>query len=193
MNPGNDLLPQNATVQERALSEAVARVGSVATPLRDVWNPDTCPPQLLAWLAWAFSVDQWDSAWTEAQQREFIKRSVEIHRYKGTIGAVQDALGALGVQAAVQEWFNQAPPGAPYTFRIHLEADQVGVTEAAAGALFAVVERTKNLRSHLTEVELSVRSVDNSFVAAAAGIGHEISLTGFQWSTTVVNEYAMVI
>lgn len=189
----SDLLPINATDQERALSNAAARIGNVPTPLRDVWNPDTCPPELLAWLAWAFSVDQWDTNWTEAQQREFIKRSVEIHRYKGTIGAVQDALRALGVQAAVQEWFNQAPPGDPYTFRINLEADQVGVTEAAATALFAVVERTKNLRSHLTEVQLAVRSVDNSFMAAAAGIGHEISLTGFQWSATVVNEYAMVI
>lgn len=188
-----DLLPQNATAQERALSQTIARVGNVSTPIRDVWNPDTCPPQLLAWLAWAFSMDQCDSAWTEAQQRESIKRSVEIHRYKGTIGAVQDALGALGLQAAVQEWFKQSPPSDPYTFRINLEAGQVGVTEAAATALFSVVERTKNLRSHLTEVELSVRSVDNSFVAAAAGIGHEISLTGFQWSATVINEYAMVI
>lgn len=188
-----DLLPQNATAQERALSNAAARLGDVPVPVRDVWNPDTCPAQLLAWLAWAFSVDQWDSAWTEAQQREFIKRSVGIHRYKGTIGAVQDALGALGVQATVQEWFSQAPAGVPFTFRIHLEADQVGVTEAAATALFVVVERTKNLRSHLSEVGLAVRSVNASFVAAAAGIGHEISLTGFQWSVTVVNEYAMVI
>lgn len=188
-----DLLPINATEQERGLSTAAARLGDVATPLRDVWNPDTCPAKLLAWLAWAFSVDQWDSTWTEAQQREFIKRSVEIHRYKGTIGAVQDALGALGVQAAVQEWFNQIPAAAPYTFRIALEADQVGVSETAANALFAVVERTKNLRSHLTEVQLAVRTVDNSFVAAAAGIGHEISVTGFQWTATVVNEYAMVI
>ena len=189
----SDLLPINATDQERGLSNAAARVGNVPTPLRDVWNPDTCPAKLLAWLAWAFSVDQWDSAWTEAQQREFIKRSVEIHRYKGTIGAVQDALGALGVQAAVQEWFNQAPPGDPYTFRIHLEADQVGVTEAAAGALFAVVERTKNLRSHLTEVELSIKSSAGPSVVAAAGMGNQITLTNFQWSVIVLNEYAMVI
>lgn len=51
-------------------------------PIRETWSPDTCPPNLLAWLAWAFSVDQWGNNWTDAQKRELIKRSVEIYRTK---------------------------------------------------------------------------------------------------------------
>jgi phage tail P2-like protein len=184
----SDLLPYNATAQERATSESVARLGDVPVPIRDVWNPDTCPANLLAWLAWAFSVDQWDNSWTDAQKRAFIKSSVEIHRRKGTIGAVQDALAALAFDARVQEWFNQSPAGDPFTFNILLEADQIGVPQAALPVLLAVVERTKNLRSHLARVDMSVRSVAGPYLAAAAGLGSEVTLTGYAWATGACNE-----
>lgn len=183
-----DLLPWNATPQERALSEAVGRVSSVDTPLRELWNPDTCPPPLLAWLAWAFSVDEWNADWTDTQKREFIKRSVEVHRYKGTIGAVRDALAALQFSARVQEWFNQSPAGAAYTFRVLLEVDQVGIDQAAFAALFAVIDRTKNLRSHLDLVELSVRTEAGPHVVVAAGVGNEITLTNYERAILVLNE-----
>lgn len=189
----SDLLPHNATARERAISESVARLGDVPTPIRDVWNADTCPPALLAWLAWAFSVDQWDTNWTVAQQREVIRRSVEVHRYKGTIGAVKDALAALFLDVQVQEWFSQSPPGDPYTFRVLLEADQIGISQAAFAALFEVIERTKNLRSHLTEVALTVRSQAGPRVAVAAGVGHEICLTNFQWAPMIVSETTIII
>lgn len=183
-----DLLPWNATPQERALSESAARVSDVPTPLRDLWNPDTCPPELLSWLAWAFSVDEWDTSWTEAQKREFIRRSVDVHRYKGTIGAVREALGALQFSAQVQEWFAQLPAGDPYTFRVLLTADQVGIPLEQFAVLFAVIDRTKNLRSHLELVELVVRSGAGPCTVIAAGVGSEIQITGFTWIMTQCSE-----
>lgn len=188
-----DLLPHNATPQERALSLSVARLSDVPVPIRETWNPDTCPPELLAWLAWAFSVDQWDNNWTDAQKREFIKRSVDIHRYKGTIGAVREALGALGIDVRVQEWFNQTPAGDPYTFGVLLEVDQVGANQSVMRALFEVIERTKNLRSHLTQVELTVRTSGGPQLAVVASLGSEICLTNYTWAPLVVNEQTIVI
>ncbi|MDT9105875.1 phage tail protein I, partial [Escherichia coli] len=120
----SDLLPNNATPLEAALAEAIARISDVPTPARDVWNPDTCQANLLPWLAWAFSVDEWDADWSEAQKRAAIKAAVPVQRYKGTIGAVREALAALGFGVQVQEWFNQLPAGAPYTYRLLLTADQ---------------------------------------------------------------------
>lgn len=184
----SDLLPWNAAPQERALSEAAGRVSGVDAPLRDLWNPDTCPPALLAWLAWAFSVDQWDANWTDAQKREFIKSSVEVHRYKGTIGAVRDALAALALDAQVQEWFNQAPAGVPFTFRLLLTADQVGIDQSALAVLLAVLDRTKNLRSHLSEVELNVRTVGGPRIGVVAGVGSDVALTGYLSPAIVLNE-----
>ena len=52
------LLPHNASPQERAIEAATARLADVPVPLRDLWNPETCPAELLPWLAWAFGVDE---------------------------------------------------------------------------------------------------------------------------------------
>lgn len=175
----SDLLPYNATAQERALAAAVARVGAVSVPIRDTWNSDLCPPSLLPWLAWSFSVDQWDNAWTDAQKRGTIKSSVQVHRYKGTIGAVREALEALSFSASIQEWFAQTPPAAPYTFRLILEIDQVGVAQTGFRGLLDLVDRTKNLRSHLSEVQLSIRTQAGPYMACAAGVGTEIVLTNY--------------
>jgi phage tail P2-like protein len=172
----SDLLPPNATSAERALAQTVGRISSIPTPVRDVWDPDTCPAPLLPWLAWAFSVDQWDSGWTETQKRDTIRAAVAVQRYKGTIGAVRDSIAALGIACQVQEWFNQSPPGAPYTFRLILDADQDGITLAQMAKLLDVVASGKNLRSHLDTVVPGVTSEARLYVGAVAQTGHEISV-----------------
>lgn len=171
----SDLLPHNATSQERALAETVARVSAVPTNARDMWDPDTCPVDLLPWLAWAFSLDNWDNTWTEQQKRAAVKASYAVHRYKGTIGSVKDALNALGLGVRVQEWFNQIPAGAPYTYKLLLEVNQYGVSLEQLNKIQSVVENTKNLRSHMTTVDLSVASTSTVYVAAVSLSGHEIS------------------
>jgi phage tail P2-like protein len=170
----SDLLPANATAQERALDDSAARLGEVSVVVREMWNPDTCPENLLAWMAWAFSVDDWNPVWTDAQNRAVIKASIDVHKYKGTIGAVREALAALFVGARVQEWFNQLPEGDPYTFRVLLDVDQAGVEQAAYASLLNVIERTKNLRSHLDQVELIVKSQAGPTVATSTVMGTEI-------------------
>lgn len=100
------LLPNNATGAELALEHSTARVGSVPVPVRDLWNPDTCPADLLPWLAWALSVDEWDAGWPDTAKRETIRQSVLIHRRKGTLAAVQAAVSAAGLgNAQVIEGF----------------------------------------------------------------------------------------
>lgn len=170
----NSLLPYNATAHEQALEAVTARVSDVPVVVRDVWNPETCPADLLPWLASAFSVDAWDASWSEAQKRQAIAESVFVHRHKGTIGAVRRALAALGFGAQVQEWFNQTPAGDPYTYRLLLEVDQVGIDQAALAKILQVVDATKNLRSHLSEIVPIVVSRAWPVMAAVAGMGCEI-------------------
>lgn len=186
----SDLLPLNATPQEQALSEATARILDVPVPIRDVWNPDTCPAPLLAWLAWAFSVDQWDNSWTDAQKRALIKSSVETHRRKGTIGAVRGALAALSYTAQVQEWFNQSPAGAAFTFAVLLSVDQVGIDQSAYVSLIALIDRTKNLRSHVSAVALTVSTEAGPVQASAAGLGANVAITNYVPPIIVLNETA---
>ncbi|WP_240332504.1 phage tail protein I [Pseudomonas aeruginosa] len=60
------LLPRNATELEQLAAQALADIQRVPIPLRTLWNPSTCPVPLLPYLAWAFSVDRWDSKWPES-------------------------------------------------------------------------------------------------------------------------------
>lgn len=188
----SELLPPSSTPLERALADTVAKVSTVPTPARNLWNPDTCPVELLPWLAWAFSLDDWDVTWTEAQQRAAVKASYSVHRYKGTIGAVRDALQALGYGVQVQEWFNQLPAGAPYTFRLLLESDQVGIDQAALTKILEVVETTKNLRSHMETVVPTVVSRAGPVVATATVNGHEITVSNYVPAALIINENALV-
>ena len=170
------LLPPNATRMERALEQVNAGILDIPAPVRDLWNPDQCPVALLPWLAWSFDVEQWDSAWSDEQKRATINATLFVQRHKGTIGSVRGALAALGFTVQVQEWFNQIPNAAPYTFRLLLESSQVGISQAALKQILAVVENTKNLRSHLAVIVPSVVTRNALTVAAAAALGSEVAV-----------------
>lgn len=73
---------------------------SIPVPVGDLWNPDNCPAALLPWLAWGLSVDEWDSAWSDAEKRAVIKASVEVHRLKGTVWSIRRILAVAGYGAA---------------------------------------------------------------------------------------------
>jgi phage tail P2-like protein len=142
----NDLLPPNATSEERDISLSTARVGEVPTELRKLWNPETCPANILPWLAWAFSVDTWDSNWPEFRKRAVVAQSLTTHRRKGTAGAVKGALSAFGATVNMVEWFEKSPTGTPHTFDIYIVSNE---TSFEAQALMAQeIDRTKPLRSH---------------------------------------------
>lgn len=188
-----DLLPPNATPLERAISQMMGRIDTLAVPIRDTWNEDICPENLLPWLANAFSVDDWLRGWSEEQQRAVIKSSVTVHRRKGTIGAVKDALAALSINVQIQEWHRQVPVGEPYTFKLFLGVDQSGITQAAQLGLFEVIARAKNLRSHMDGITITVTSQTALHVASAAGVGSILSLTNYQWPQIAIHEDQIIL
>ncbi|HKY46149.1 MAG TPA: phage tail protein I [Pyrinomonadaceae bacterium] len=172
----DSLLPPNATTGERALEGATARIGDVPTPARTMWNPETCPEELLPWLAWAFSVDEWDVTWSVTQKRSAIAAAYTVQRQKGTIGAVKRALEALGLGLEIIEWFQESPPGPPYTFRVSIGVDQGGAGQEQLEKLISVVNSAKNLRSHLLSVDLAVTTTATIYFAAVTIGGHEITI-----------------
>jgi len=92
------LLPPNASQLQRDIEQVVA--GFIAdmpvAHIKNVHNPRLCRADFLPWLAWEWSVDNWDGEWPEGAQRETVWASPTVHRHKGTIGAVKDALAAAG-------------------------------------------------------------------------------------------------
>jgi phage tail P2-like protein len=95
------ILPPNSTSLERAFEAALQEMCDLQVPVRDLWNPETCPDTHLPWLAWALSVDVWESGWPEEIKREVIAASIGVHRRKGTVGAVRRAIAAAGLGGAV--------------------------------------------------------------------------------------------
>ncbi len=151
MSDAPALLPNNATPGERAIEQATARIAAVPVPIRDVWNPDTCPARLLPWLAWALSLDSWQPYWPESVKRARIRAAIEIQRRKGTVKSVRDTVASFGTGLALREWWQQDPLGEPHTFQIVLTPGAGVPNDAAYQAdVIAEVERTKPVRSHFT-------------------------------------------
>lgn len=94
------ILPPTSTPIELAFELAIAKTRPDLSAIPTLMNPDTCPEHLLIWLAWAFSVDEWDDYWDGGTKREVIRQSVNIQRMKGTLTAVKEALRAGGYGTA---------------------------------------------------------------------------------------------
>lgn len=121
------LLPVGSSALEVAAARACADIENTPVPLRHLWDADTCPANLLPWLAWAFSVDRWDENWPEATKRDVIRAAWFIHAHKGTIGAVRRVVEPLGYLINVTEWWQTNDP--PGTFRLDIGVLDTGITE----------------------------------------------------------------
>lgn len=178
------MLPPNATAQERAQAEAIARISAVQMLIRESWNPQLCPASLLPWLAWALSVDEWDTTWTEQEKRDVIEASLMIHRHKGAIGAVRRALTPLGYLVEVVEWWEESPQGDPYTFSVVMGTGSKPVTADLYDKAERIVLTYKNLRSHL--LKLTVKADVRGQVFAGASLVDGCDTTVYPYSTTEV-------
>ncbi len=142
------LLPPNASQLLRDLESVFGDSFDLPTLNRYVVNPDLAPVHILPWLAWALSVDDWSDNWSEQVRRNVIKASVEVHRKKGTIGALKKALQAFNyTNVKVEEWFEYGAE--PYFFRVFFDVNEPGFDVNILPQVQKVIESTKNARSHL--------------------------------------------
>ena len=150
------LLPRGATPLQIALSGSGHRMLSVPVwVIRACWDPDACPVHLLPYLAQAWSVDEWDPEWSEAQKRQVIKDAPALHKLKGTRGAVERAIEALGFGATLREWFEYG--GQPYRFKISVTLQQgASWTAKQAALIWRTAIANKNVRSRLETISVAV-------------------------------------
>lgn len=89
------LLPPSSSVLERSIADALA-LNIDPSVLKTLWNPATCPANLLPWLAWTLSVDGWELAESEEARRDLLMGAVAIHKQKGTPSAIRNMIRRLG-------------------------------------------------------------------------------------------------
>lgn len=117
-----NLLPSSATPQEKALAQLDDRLEQLPFPYRALWNPDACPLALLPYLAFHYSVDQWNDDWPEHIKRQTVKDALYNHRIKGSRKAVENAIARFGTTASIKEWWEKTPKGTPHTFSVDISA-----------------------------------------------------------------------
>lgn len=167
----NSLLPPNSTPQEYALDSATARIGDVPVKARTLWNSQECPAELLPWLAWALSIDEWNSNWSDAQKRGTVAASYQVHSTKGTPAAVKTSLGALGYSLGLTEWWQTPTELAPYTFAVDIDTGNAAISSRLFYEAIALINQSKNTRSHLARLRIATRAPVNFFAAAAQQYG----------------------
>lgn len=185
-NDRTPLLPNNTTPLERAATEALAEIQRVPIPLRTLWNPYTCPAQLLPYLAWSFSVDRWDPTWTDASKREVIATSFYVHKKKGTISALRRVVEPLGYLLEVTEWWEAQPMGTPGTFALRIGVLNTGITDSMYMELERLIDDAKPVSRHITGLDLAGESSGRFFVGIAAYDGDVTAVWPYQPGTVSV-------
>jgi len=175
------LLPPNGTDLERDASQALAEIERVPTPLRQLWNPDTCPMPLLPYLAWAFSVDRWDTTWSDATKRGVVRSAFYVHQKKGTISALRRVVEPLGYLLEVTEWWQTDPPGPRGTFALRIGVLDTGITEEMFTELERLIADAKPLTRHITGLDITLSTSLTTYVGVSVYDGDELDV--LPWET----------
>lgn len=168
------LLPTGSTALEMAAAQACAVIGQTPVPLRRIWNPQTCPVELLPYLAWAWSVDRWDANWPEATKRSVVAASAYVHRHKGTIGAIRRVVEPLGYLIRITEWWKTGD--VPGTFRLDVGVLETGITDEMYNELERLIADAKPCSRHLIGLSINLDVTGSLPVAAACYIGDELTV-----------------
>lgn len=179
------LLPVGSSVLEVATAEAAAQIERVPVPLRTLWDPQTCPAELLPYLAWALSVDRWDYSWPEATKRKIIASAFFVHQHKGTISSLRRVVEPLGYLIELREWWQEnAEPG---TFRLVIGVQENGITEQMYQELERLINDAKPASRHLSELNISLSTSGEFYVGASCYLGEELTVYPYMPEEIVVD------
>ncbi|MFI8482998.1 phage tail protein I [Pseudomonas sp. NPDC078700] len=182
----------NSTALERAAAKALASIERVPVPLRELWNPATCPVDLLPYLAWAFSVDRWDSNWSAATKRKAIQGAYFIHAHKGTIGALRRVVEPLGYLIEVLEWWETQPLGVPGTFQLVVGVLETGITEEMYTELVRLIDDAKPLTRHLIGLAISLETTGTTYIGATMNDGETLTVYPYSPGPIEVSSAALL-
>ena len=167
------LLPSNRTPLEQALAQVSMEKPTLPNVLRRMISPDTCPFELLPWLAIQRSVDRWNPDWSETIKRKVIRDSFEVHKRKGTLGALRRVVEPFADIIDITEWHQLEPMGVPGTFSMSLALFESGLTEQGLAELERIIGDTKPISRHLVGLSITYSPKGELFLGAAICSGDE--------------------
>ena len=171
------LLPSNQTKLEQALAQVSAGDSELANVLRQMHSVDNCPTSMLPWLAIQRSVDRWDPEWSEAIKRKMVKDSFEVHKRKGTVGALRRVVEPFAEIIDITEWHELEPMGPPGTFSMSLALFDSGLTDTAIAELERMISDTKPLSRHLVGLSITYSPNGTYYIGAGISSGDEVVIS----------------
>ncbi len=174
-----------------ALNELIDRLGSLdLTPLL-IYIIDNVHASALPHLAWQFHVEGYGLTQTDAEKRSLIKKSLELHRYKGTPWAVKEAVKAVGYKdATLEERLPDVKYDGAYNyagtedymggvrwalFRVLIDIGETkSLTASDIQKLVALINEYKNARSHLKDITFK-STIEDRFDALVDSLSALIS------------------
>ena len=188
------LLPSNRTPLEQALAQVSMEKPALPDVLRRMISPDTCPFELLPWLAIQRSVDRWNPDWSETIKRKVIRDSFEVHKRKGTVGALRRVVEPFADLIDITEWYQMEPMGEPGTFSMSLALFESGLSEQGLAELERIIGDTKPISRHLVGLSITYSPTGELFLGGSICTGDEmvISSAELQFSEEDLNQLERV-
>lgn len=145
---------------------------------------DNASEQVVDMLAAELNVDYYDKSLSLADRREAVKDAILIHQINGTKKALLRVFELLQMRAVIKEWFEYG--GEPYTFKVEiLEVSNRGLSEETNALLDKLIEWHKNVRSHMTELNIYLTNrTKTPYYAIGALQGEEITV--YPWALTEI-------
>lgn len=111
---------------------------------------------------------EWMLAQTLQDKRDLIKNAFQLNRLRGTRWAVERVFDLLRLRAEIKEWFEDAPPAPPFTFRIAvLDVGGRGILQSELALINELIEAYKPLTRHNAGINLEA-TVSGAIYAAGA-------------------------
>ena len=170
------LSPINDT-SSRAFDDLFARFQELDLECLLIYLFDKVEESALIHLAEQFHItgnEGWAGCSTEAEKRDLIKNSLNLHRFRGTKYSLVRVLEILGLNGKVSEWFEY--DGTPYHFRISIDMNDKGFDESTEQSLLDLITANKNVRSHLESLIIHLISSSTQMYASYATTSEEVTV-----------------
>lgn len=113
------LLPANSSPLEKALDLGFGvLLDRVMPPFPGLMDPTHTPVAFLPYLAADRGVKEWSTGAPVIEKRLTVKLAWPTARQAGTRQALENAARGLQLRPQVQAWYEQRPPGLPYSFSV---------------------------------------------------------------------------
>ncbi len=147
--PSNLTADRNISASAKAIDKQLHIIANNAKLVLLIYRLDELNDDMLDALAWQYHVDAYDSSYSVAVKRNLIRKSIALHKVKGTPYAVKQAIRGVFEDAIVRE--NWEYGGEPYHFMVGGISTPL-TSDFDVNSIYRVVKAVKNTRSWLDSV-----------------------------------------